>query len=213
MTRFAPLARLPRPARWAIRILAVLLVLLLVLTLYVRWTIGRSAPRTSGRITVHGLHGNVTVYRDRWGVPQIYADDADDLMRAQGYVHAQDRFWEMDFRRHVTAGRLSELFGRTTLDTDKVVRTMGWRRVAEQELPLLRPDTRRYLESYAQGVNAWLRRHPDTATQSLEYSVLGLQRTGYHPAPWTPVDSLAWLKAMAWDLRSSTPATRTTGTR
>jgi penicillin amidase len=124
-------------------------------------------------------------------------------MRAQGYVHAQDRFWEMDFRRHVTAGRLSELFGTTTLDTDKVVRTMGWRRVAEQELPLLRPDTRRYLDAYAQGVNAWLGAHKNTATQSLEYSVLGLRNSGYHPEPWTPVDSLAWLKAMAWDLRSN----------
>jgi penicillin G amidase len=203
MTRFAPLARLPRPARWVVRILIVLLVLLLVLTLYVRWTIQRSFPQTSGRIAVKGLSKDVTVYRDKWGVPQIYADSAEDLMRAQGYVHAQDRFWEMDFRRHVTAGRLSELFGTTTLDTDKVVRTMGWRRVAEQELPLLRPDTRRNLEAYSQGVNDWLTAHPDTATQSLEYSVLGLQRTGYRPEPWTPVDSLAWLKAMAWDLRSN----------
>jgi penicillin G amidase len=203
MTRFAPLGRLPRPARWAVRVLIVLLVLVLTAALYVRWTIHRSFPQTSGRITLHGLSEDVTVLRDAYGIPQIYADTADDLMRAEGYVHAQDRFWEMDFRRHVTAGRLSELFGTTTLDTDKVVRTMGWRRVAQQELPLLRPDTRRYLDAYAQGVNAWLRQHPDTATQSLEYSVLGLQRTGYHPEPWTPVDSLAWLKAMAWDLRSN----------
>src|SRR4051812_3714171 len=203
MTRFAPLARLPRPARWLVRFLIVSLVLALVLTLYVRWTIQRSYPQTSGRLTVKGLSKDVTVYPDQWGVPQIYADDADDLMRAQGYVHAQDRFWEMDFRRHVTAGRLSELFGTTTLDTDKVVRTMGWRRVAEQELPLLRPDTRRYLAAYAQGVNAWLGAHRNTATQSLEYSVLGLRNSGYHPEPWTPVDSLAWLKAMAWDLRSN----------
>ncbi|MGH3382182.1 MAG: penicillin acylase family protein [Actinoallomurus sp.] len=203
MTRFAPLARLPRPARWLVRVLIVLLVLALVMTLYVRWTIQRSYPQTSGRLTVKGLSKDVTVYRDKWGIPQIYADNADDLMRAQGYVHAQDRFWEMDFRRHVTAGRLSELFGTTTLDTDKVVRTMGWRRVAQQELPLLRPDTRRYLEAYSQGVNDWLGAHHDTATQSLEYSVLGLQNSGYHPEPWTPVDSLAWLKAMAWDLRSN----------
>jgi penicillin amidase len=197
------LARLPWPARWAIRVVSVLLVLALVLTLYVRWTIHRSFPQTSGRATVAGLGKDVTVYRDAWGIPQIYADTTDDLMRAEGYVHAQDRFWEMDFRRHVTAGRLSELFGTTTLDTDKVVRTLGWRRVAAQELPLLRPDTRRYLEEYSQGVNSWLARHRNTATESLEYSVLGLQRTGYRPEPWTPVDSLAWLKAMAWDLRSN----------
>ncbi len=203
MTRFAPLSRLPRTARWAVRTLVLLLVLALVLTMYVYWTIHRSYPQLSGKIAVPGIGRDVTVYRDKYGVPQIYADDPDDLMRAQGYVHAQDRFWEMDFRRHVTAGRLSELFGKTTLDTDKVVRTMGWRRVAEQELPLLRVDTRRYLEAYAQGVNAWLGQHKNTSTQSLEYAVLGLQQTGYEPEPWTAVDSLAWLKAMAWDLRSN----------
>ncbi|MCO5968388.1 penicillin acylase family protein [Actinoallomurus soli] len=203
MVRFAPLARLPRTARWAVRVLAVLVALTLVLGLYGWWTVRRSYPQVDGRITVPGLGADVTVLRDRWGVPQIYADSAEDLMRAQGYVHAQDRFWEMDFRRHITAGRLSELFGTTTLDTDKVVRTLGWRRVAEQELPLLRPETRRYLDAYAQGVNAWLARHRNTATQSLEYSVLGLQRTGYRPEPWTAVDSLSWLKAMAWDLRSN----------
>ncbi len=201
MTRFA--ARLPAPARWAVRVLILLLALALVLSMYVYWTIQRSYPKVSGRISVPGIGRDVTVYRDKWGVPQIYADDPDDLMRAQGYVHAQDRFWEMDFRRHVTAGRLSELFGKTTLDTDKVVRTMGWRRVAEQELPLLRVDTRRYLNAYAQGVNAWLAQHKNTSAQSLEYAVLGLQQTGYRPEPWTAVDSLAWLKAMAWDLRSN----------
>jgi penicillin amidase len=103
----------------------------------------------------------------------------------------------------VTSGRLSELFGDSTLETDKVVRTLGWRRVAEQELAMLRPETRRYLEAYAAGVNAWLSQHRNTSTQSLEYAVLGLRNSGYHPEPWTPVDSLAWLKAMAWDLRSN----------
>jgi penicillin amidase len=203
MPKFAPLARLPRSARWTVRILSALLALLLILALYVNWTIHRSYPQVSGRIAVKGLSKDVTVYRDRWGVPQIYADDADDLMRAQGYVHAQDRFWEMDFRRHVTAGRLSELFGSSTVDTDKVVRTMGWRKVAEQEFALLRPDTKRYLEAYAQGVNDWLAQHRNTSTQSLEYAVLGLQTSGYKPEPWTPIDSIAWLKAMAWDLRSN----------
>jgi penicillin amidase len=203
MARFAPLARLPRPARWAVRILILLLTIALILGLYVRWTIQRSFPEMDGQVTLKGLGKSVTVHRDRWGVPQIYADTAEDLVRAQGYVHAQDRFWEMDFRRHVTAGRLSELFGDSTLDTDKVVRTLGWRRVAEQELALLRPDTRRYLEAYAGGVNAWLSQHRNTSTQSLEYAVLGLQKSGYRPDPWTPTDSLAWLKAMAWDLRSN----------
>ena len=77
--------------------------------------------------------------RDAYGVPQIYADNAEDLFEAQGFVHAQDRFYEMDFRRHLAAGRLSELYGESQVETDAYVRTLGWRRVAEQELPLLSP--------------------------------------------------------------------------
>jgi penicillin amidase len=202
MARFPRLSRLPPPARWSLRVLAVLLALVLLLTGYVTWTVRRSFPQLDGRAALPGLAHDVTVERNRWGVPHVYADTAEDLFRAEGYVHAQDRFWEMDFRRHVTAGRLSELFGAATLDTDKVVRTLGWRRVAERELGLVSPDARRYLEAYAQGVNAWLRGHTG-ATASLEYAVLGLRNRGYRPEPWTPADSLAWLKAMAWDLRSN----------
>src|SRR5690606_2350939 len=99
----------------------------------------------------------------------------------------------------ITAGRLSELFGEATLETDKMVRTMGWRRVAEQELPLLAPATRAALESYAAGVNAYIADRGNSRL-ALEYTVLGLGGLDYTPEPWTPVDSLAWLKAMAWDL-------------
>ena len=105
---------------------------------------------------VPGLKGQVEVLRDSFGVPNIYADNPEDLFLAQGYVQAQDRFFEMDFRRHLAAGRLSELFGKSQLETDAYVRTLGWRRVAEQELALLAPSTRRYLDAYAAGVNAYL---------------------------------------------------------
>jgi penicillin amidase len=114
---------------------------------------------------------------------------------------AQDRFWEMDFRRHVTAGRLAELFGQSQVKTDKYLRTMGWRRVSEQEWPLLDQETKDALTAYAEGVNAWLEQNPNGG--SLEYSILGLQNSGYEIEKWNPVDSLAWLKAMAWDLRGN----------
>ncbi len=105
-------------------------------------TVRKSFPDTSGEVRVNALRSEVTVQRDDKGIPQIYADNSEDLFFAQGYVHAQDRFFEMDFRRHVTAGRLAELVGDGALDTDKYVRTLGWRRVAEQEVELLDPETK-----------------------------------------------------------------------
>jgi penicillin amidase len=196
----------PRRRRRARRIVAwVTLVLLVVLVAAGAggvWAVRAPMPQYGGTLHIAGLGAPVTVYRDDHAIPQVYAQTADDLFTAQGYVHAQERFWEMDFRRHLTGGRLSELFGASEVDTDKYLRTMGWRRVAEQEWSLVAPQTRRYLQDYANGVNAYLRAHAEL-TVSLEYSVLKLQNSGYRIAPWDPVDSLAWLKAMAWDLRGN----------
>jgi penicillin amidase len=198
-----------RTPRWrrVLRLVAWSLVVVLVtvvsgVALFVTWTVRHSFPVTSGELVVPGLHAPVQVLRDQYGVPQLYADDPHDLFLAQGYTHAQDRFWEMDIRRHITSGRLSELFGTSAFDTDATVRTLGWRRVAEQEYAMLAPSTREYLQAYADGVNAYLADHHGSAL-SVEYAVLGLLVDGYQPEKWTPVDSVAWLKAMAWDLNST----------
>jgi penicillin amidase len=188
--------------RWAKRLswaAGVVVVVLVVGLLTVVWTVHRSFPQTDGHITLKGLQDDITVVRDDHGIPQVYADTSHDLFFGQGYVQAQDRFFQMDFDRHLTAGTLSELFGRDALKTDMFVRTLGWRRVAEQELPLLSTDTRDYLQAFSDGVNAYLADHSG-ARLSLEYSVLQLDGVSYKPQQWTPVDSLAWLKAMAWDL-------------
>ena len=95
----------------------------------------RPFPQVDGTIDLPGLSAPVTVVRDGHGIPQLYGDNLDDLMQAQGYVAAQDRFFEMDVRRHITAGRLSEMFGSTTLETDEYVRTLGWRRTAARAIP------------------------------------------------------------------------------
>ncbi|HJY46086.1 MAG TPA: penicillin acylase family protein [Propionibacteriaceae bacterium] len=191
-----------RISRWPIFTAVVLVLALAALASFAIATVRTSFPETSGRLMVSGLSGQVEVLRDSYGVPHIYADNPEDLFEAQGYVHAQDRFFEMDFRRHLAAGRLSELFGISQLETDAYIRTLGWRRVAEQELSLLAPSTRRYLDAYAAGVNAYLagRSAPDL---SLEYSLLRLQGLRYTPEAWTAVDSVAWLKVMAWDLSSN----------
>jgi penicillin amidase len=192
-----------RIALWAVSVLVALIV---VATGLVVWSVRRAFPDLSGQLTLPGLSAPVTVYRDGYGIPQVYARSSADLFRAQGYLHAQDRFWEMDFRRHVTSGRLAELFGADQVPTDAFLRTLGWRGVAEQELPLLSPQTRTILQDYAEGVNAWLDANGGAApsgVKSLEYSVLGLANGGYTVQPWSPIDSLAWLKAMAWDLKGN----------
>lgn len=183
-------------------VIAGLVVIALIAVGTVVFTIQRSFPQLDGEIAVAGLAGEVTVQRDVLGVPTITADTSEDLFFAQGYVHAQDRFWEMDFRRHVTSGRLAELFGESQLPTDRFLRTLGWREVAEQEVEALDETTLGYYEAYAAGVNAFLAENTG-ADASFEYAVLGLQNSEYEIEPWTPADSVAWLKAMAWDLRSN----------
>ncbi|SCE41004.1 penicillin amidase [Streptomyces sp. DvalAA-19] len=165
-------------------------------------TVRASYPQTTGTITLEGLSGDVEVKRDAYGVPQLYADTDADLFRAQGFVHAQDRFWEMDVRRHMTAGRLSEMFGSGQVETDAFLRTLGWRKVAQEEYDkVLDGETKKNLQSYAEGVNAYLK-GKEGRDISVEYAALGLTND-YKPGEWTPVDSVAWLKAMAWDLRGN----------
>jgi penicillin amidase len=197
--------RAPRAVRWTAWTAVGIVLVLLVLAAAVVGVVRRPLPQTSGEVEVPGLAARVEVIRDDHDIPQVYADTDADLMFAQGYVHAQERFFEMDFRRHVTAGRLSEIFGEDTLETDKFIRTMGWRRVAEEEWALLEPATRDALTSYAAGVNAYIAdRKPSEL--AAEYAVLGLTGLDYTPEEWEPVDSLAWLKAMAWDLRGNMDA-------
>lgn len=193
----------PRPARWT-AYAAVLLVLLLVAASAAGvWAVRRSFPQTQGTIELSGLQAEVKVVRDGHGIPQVYADSSADLFYAQGFVQAQDRFWQMDAWRHITSGRLSELLGKEALEVDKFTRTMGWRRVAERELELLRPATVASLEAFSKGVTAFIRTQ-NQGELSLEYALLATQGLDYEPEDWTPVDSLAWLKAMAWDLQGNT---------
>ncbi|REK92222.1 penicillin acylase family protein [Streptomyces inhibens] len=189
------------------RLVAITVVLLLVagIGFGAFWgvsTVRASFPQTTGSLKLPGLTNPVDVTRDANGIPQIYADTDEDLFRAQGYVQAQDRFWEMDVRRHMTAGRLSEMFGKSQVKTDSFLRTLGWHEVAQKEYDTkLSPSTKKYLQAYSAGVNAYLKDHKGSAL-SLEYAALDFEND-YQPEKWTPVDSVAWLKAMAWDLRGN----------
>ncbi|MGO2746636.1 penicillin acylase family protein [Microbacterium sp.] len=188
--------------RIAFIVVAALVVVAVAAAFFVVWTIQRSFPQTAGELELDGLQSQVTVQRDVLGVPTITADSSHDLFYAEGFVHAQDRFFEMDFRRHVTSGRVAEMFGESQAGTDMFLRTLGWRDVAEQEVEALDDTSLAYYQAYADGVNAYLASH-DGAQVSLEYAVLGIQNPDYEIEPWEPADSVAWLKAMAWDLRSN----------
>ncbi|MFE9632320.1 penicillin acylase family protein [Streptomyces sp. NPDC006463] len=188
-----------------------LIVLVLVLALFAGlgygayWgvdSVRASFPQTTGSLKLPALTGTVEVKRDAHGIPQLYADNDDDLFRAQGFVHAQDRFWEMDVRRHMTSGRLSEMFGSGQVETDAFLRTLGWRQVAQTEYDKkLSEETKKNLQAYADGVNAYLK-GKSGKDLSVEHAALRLS-DDYQPEQWSPVDSVAWLKAMAWDLRGN----------
>lgn len=183
-------------------IAGLLAVVLVGASIFAVITARNSFPSTTGNVELSGLAGPVQIMRDEQGIPQIYAENSADLFFAQGFTHAQDRFFEMDFRRHVTSGRLSELFGKSALETDKFVRTLGWRRVAEKEVADLDAETLDLVEAYARGVNAYIDGKSGSEL-SLEYAVLSLTGPDYRPEKWVLADSVAWIKAMAWDLASN----------
>ena len=168
----------------------------------IRRTAKKSFPVVDGEIQISGLDGPVRIYLDGYGIPHIYASTHHDLFFSQGYVHAQDRFWQMDFWRHMGGGRLAELVGKPMLETDKFIRTLGWERIAQQELEMLGPDDKAILDAYSAGVNAYISEKTGSDL-SLEYLFLGLLNREYEPPLWTPLNSITWGKAMAWDLRSN----------
>jgi len=184
--------------RWVLIVLGVLVVIVLAAGLFIGLQIRRAWPTTNGEIQVAGLRTPVTVIRDKMGVAHIYAQDSHDLFFAQGYVTAQDRFWQMEFWRRVGSGRLSEILGESALANDRFIRTLGWRQSAERDLDLLDAEARAALEAYADGVNAYLAQR--RGRLGLEFTILGLTGVKYDPDPWSPVDTLTWAKVMAWDL-------------
>ena len=170
-------------------------------TVWLAVTVRRPFPTTAGSLSVPGLQDEVHIYRDEWGIPHIYAQNEHDLFFAQGYVHAQDRFWQMEFWRHVGQGRISEIAGEATLDSDKFIRTMGWNRLAQQTLTYIEEESPEYsaiLTSYSAGVNAYIDANRDSL--SLNQTILGLVNEPWEIEPWTPLNTLTWGMVMANDL-------------
>ncbi|HEX6667026.1 MAG TPA: penicillin acylase family protein [Solirubrobacterales bacterium] len=159
------------------------------------WLARRPLPQQKGTIELDGLAGRVRVRRDRWGVPHIEADDREDLYFAQGFCHGQDRLWQMDFYRRVVRGRVAEMAGPEGLPVDRLLRTLGIRRVAEREEAELDPALRAQLERFCAGVNAAAAKAP---AMPFEMQLLRLQFE-----PWRPVDILSLGKLLAFGLSTN----------
>ena len=177
------------------KILAVVvLVVLLVATagwLYLH----ESLPKIDGDVAAKGLGAEVEILRDADGIPHILAKNEADAWFAMGYVHAQDRLWQMEFQRQVVQGRISEFLGERAYDTDRLMRTLGMARMAERIVSKLDPQTIASLEAYSAGVNAFLDTDP---VLPVEFQVFRIK-----PQRWKPADTVGWLLVMAWDLSSN----------
>ncbi|MEO4054943.1 penicillin acylase family protein [Solibacillus sp. CAU 1738] len=157
--------------------------------------VANSLPKIEGEVTVSILDGDVDVTRDGMGVPHIVAKNDADLYRAQGYVQAQDRLFQMDLSRRQASGTLAEVIGESAVSTDKFFRTFSLRNAAEKSWDEYDTETQQILQWYADGVNAFIDEVKGTSKLSYEFKLLG-----YEPEHWTPIDSLTIGKYMAYDL-------------
>lgn len=185
-----------RLGRWLRRLLAVGLILLLLAATALALYLWRATPAHGGTLPLAGLRAEVTIERDAQGIPTVRGASMQDVAFGLGVAHAQDRLWQLETHRRIGSGRLAETFGHSALDTDRFLRALGvrraaaaqWQRIVQQD-----GESRRVLEAYAAGVNAWQREH--LGARPPEMLALGVPLED-----WTPVDSLAWALMMAWDL-------------
>ncbi len=175
---------------WVRRGAVAVIALLLAAVVLVYGSAMSSLPRTSGTLALPGLRGEVEVARDGRGIPVITAGNSFDAYAALGFVHAQDRLFQMDFLRRLASGRLAEAIGASALPSDRFMRTLGLRQAAAASLEAIDAETRAALEAYAAGVNAFLATREGLLPP--EFLILRLE-----PEPWTPIDSLLWQRLMA----------------
>lgn len=179
--------------KWFLRLGALLLLLGGLAAATIAVYVIRARPVSDGVLSVRGPLADLVIERDAHGVPTIRAASPEDAWFGLGFAHAQDRLWQLETHRRIAAGRLSEAFGPAAIETDRFLRALGVRRAAAEQWAKADAATRRALEAYSAGINAWRRQH--LSARPPEFLLLGIE-----PEDWTPVDSLAWSIMMAWDL-------------
>ena len=160
---------------------------------YVLWS---TSTVVNGEIVSSQLNERVTIERDEHGIPTITANNDHDMFFAQGYVHAQDRLFQMILYKHMFSGRMSELVGERAIRLDQYMRTLRVKNVVDDSYPYLKSQTRQAIESYAGGVNQYISENK----KSIEMYLLG-----YELEPWDPKDTLIVQKAIAFDLSRHWP--------
>ncbi len=184
--------------KWAGRLCLLLVAAILALGGVLAVHLLRSLPKLDGTVKLSGLSAPASISRDGADVTHIEAATALDTWRALGFVHAQERGWQLEFNRRLMRGELSELLGVATLETDKLMRTLGITGMAKKQLQGLSPATQAALNAYSEGIqNAW---QSGAVRPSPEFQLLGTLAGGGHGAAWTPEDSLGWALMMALDL-------------
>lgn len=173
-----------------------LLVISAIAAAWLWWLVRRPLAQVDGRVELAGLKSGVVIDRDHRGVPWIRASSLSDLVEAQGYVTASDRFWQMDLLRRAAGGELAEIFGPDALPADRERRTLGLREAAQANVASLDPADRALLDSYARGVNLYI--HSHWHNLPLEFRLLR-----YRPRPWSPADTML-VSAYMYELLTST---------
>ena len=183
--------------KWSFRLFLALLALAALSVAVVYYLASRSLPDYNASFSVTGTSGEVEIVRNNSGVPHIFADQDEDVFFGLGFAHAQDRLWQMTMLRRTAQGRLSELFGTRTVQTDELLRRLDLYGHAQRSVAAQDPETRAMLEAYADGVNAWLR---TVNEQALGRGAPEFFLFAPDIAPWQPADSIAVVKIMALQL-------------
>ncbi|HXC71453.1 MAG TPA: penicillin acylase family protein [Pyrinomonadaceae bacterium] len=185
---------LRRTLKVLVGLVVFVVVLLAVATVGGYLYLSRSLPVTSGTVKVAGLQNSVEVVRDADAVAHIFASNELDMYRGLGYVHAQERLWQMEMQRRVASGTLAEIFGPSAVSSDRLLRTIGLQRAAESAWQQLPADTQKIVEAYVGGINEYINSRSGSGFAP-EFNMIG-----FTPRPWKPADVLAGLKLLAWQL-------------
>src|SRR5262249_6928058 len=181
--------------KWLTRIAVVLVLLVALVSAAGYHYLRRSLPVMDGTVTVSGVTAPVEIVRDADAVPHVFASTKHDALFGLGYVHAQDRLWQMEFQRRIGFGRLSEIFGPATIPQDRFLRTVGFGRAARSAWERLTASAKADINAYVAGVNAFL-----ALGRPLPPEFMLLR---FRPEPWTGPDVVVWQKMMAWDLSTN----------